>query len=226
MTLTATEASLQAPPVRYKVQEVITGGYEKQLVVIEDARGRDPQKSRSIKVYLQDGWIDTPAEVGDLVHVLAHIQEANGAADEMCHATCNSLSGAQTGPAKLLSSLSAVLDWASWSQYLLMCTALILALGGLCWQVLVRIGQTEAGPIAAQDCLFCSRTCCCRGRALLAASNALASVFWRSALAGTATPRLWRGRCCMTSFRSTLLLLRCRYLVRQGDLCWLFTGRI
>ncbi len=91
--------------MRYKVQEIITGEYEKQLIVSEDACGRGPPSGRSIRVHLQDGWIDTPAEVGDLVHVLAHIQETGGAADDLRHATCNSLSGAQTGPAKLRCSM-------------------------------------------------------------------------------------------------------------------------
>ena len=45
-------------------------------------------------VHLQDGWIETPAEVGDIVHVLAHLQEADGASNDMQHALCNSLSGA------------------------------------------------------------------------------------------------------------------------------------
>ena len=62
----------------------------------EGVIGQDPGKSsRDIVVHLQDGWIDTPAEVGDCVHVLADIRKAEGAANEMGHATCNSLSGMQ-----------------------------------------------------------------------------------------------------------------------------------
>ena len=45
-------------------------------------------------MHLWDGWTNTPAEVGDIVHVLAHVQEA---ADGTLHAECNSQSGAQTG---------------------------------------------------------------------------------------------------------------------------------
>ena len=86
---------MQAPPVRYKVQEIFTGEYEKQLVVRGCAFGTEPPDSRSIMVHLQDGWIDTPAQLGDVVHLLADIQEVYGAADEMRHAMCNSLSGAQ-----------------------------------------------------------------------------------------------------------------------------------
>ena len=91
--------------MRYKVQEIITGEYEKQLIVSEDACGKTTQNSRSIRVHLQDGWIDTPAELGDLVHVLAHVQEAGGSDDELHHATCNSLSGTQTGSTKPQCSL-------------------------------------------------------------------------------------------------------------------------
>lgn len=81
--------------MRYKVQDIITGEYEKQLIVSEDASGLRPPNSSSIMVHLQDGWVETPAEVGDIVHLLADIQEADGAAAEMRHAICNSLSGAQ-----------------------------------------------------------------------------------------------------------------------------------
>ena len=95
--------------MRYKVQDIITGEYEKQLIVSEHAPGLHPpvSSSSSIVVHLQDGWMEMPAEVGDVVHLLADIQEADAAADEMRHATCDSLSGAQPRPVRQVHKCSA-----------------------------------------------------------------------------------------------------------------------
>ena len=85
--------ALQGAPVRYRIEEVIESEYEKQLLVRADALGREPAGGRSIQVHLRDGWIDTPAEIGDIVHVLADIHGAEGAQDEPLHASCDSRSG-------------------------------------------------------------------------------------------------------------------------------------
>ena len=78
-------SALQAAPVRYKVAAVVPGDCEKLLVV------RDEATSRDITVHLLDGWMDTPAEAGDVVHVLADVIRRSP--DEMGHATCSASSG-------------------------------------------------------------------------------------------------------------------------------------
>lgn len=85
--------ALQGAPVRYRVEKIVEGEYEKQLLVRADALGREPAGSRSLQVHLRDGWIDTPAEIGDIVHVLADIHGAEDAQDEPLHASCDSRSG-------------------------------------------------------------------------------------------------------------------------------------
>ena len=77
--------ALQTVPVRYKVSAVLPGDCEKQLVVRDEARGTD------VTVHLLDGWMDTPAEAGDVVHVLADVIRRDP--DEMGHATCSASSG-------------------------------------------------------------------------------------------------------------------------------------
>lgn len=84
--------AVQAAPLRYKVQEIIQGEYEKQLVVVEAAEHGSEGSGRAVRVHLQDGWMDTPAEIGDLVHVLAELH-AGEQPEAMQHATCNSCSG-------------------------------------------------------------------------------------------------------------------------------------
>ena len=64
---------------------MVPGGCEKQLIV------RDEATSTDITVHLLDGWMDTPAEAGDVVHVLADV--IRGCPDEMGHATCSASSG-------------------------------------------------------------------------------------------------------------------------------------
>lgn len=64
---------------------MLPGECEKQLVVRDEATNTD------IMVHLLDGWMDTPAEAGDLVHVLADVIRRSP--DEMGHATCSASSG-------------------------------------------------------------------------------------------------------------------------------------
>ena len=71
--------------MRYKVAAVLPGDCEKQLVVRDEARSTD------ITVHLLDGWMDTPAEAGDVVHVLADVIRRTP--NEMGHATCSASSG-------------------------------------------------------------------------------------------------------------------------------------
>ena len=78
-------SALQAAPVRYKVSAVLPGDCEKRLVVRAEATSTDTT------VHLLDGWMDTPAEAGDVVHVLADVIRRSP--DEMGHATCSASSG-------------------------------------------------------------------------------------------------------------------------------------
>ncbi len=47
-----------------------------------------------LQVHLRDGWMGTPVQPGDTVHVLAHVDVAQGQA----HAICDHAAGAQKTP--------------------------------------------------------------------------------------------------------------------------------
>lgn len=80
----ATDAGAQASgngnsPVRYTVLEVHESPDEKVLRVINKGSGQE------LAVHLHDGWVSTPVDTGDTVHVLAHVDIVDGQA----HAVCN-----------------------------------------------------------------------------------------------------------------------------------------
>lgn len=47
-----------------------------------------------LQVHLRDGWMGTPVQPGDTVHVLAHVDAAQGQA----HAVCDHAAGAHNTP--------------------------------------------------------------------------------------------------------------------------------
>ncbi|BDA50405.1 probable DNA replication ATP-dependent helicase/nuclease DNA2 at C-terminar half [Coccomyxa sp. Obi] len=71
------------PLVRYTVLEVHESRLEKVL------RALDERTSRELAVHLRDGWMGTPVQPGDTVHVLAHVDVAQGQA----HAVCDHAAG-------------------------------------------------------------------------------------------------------------------------------------
>jgi hypothetical protein len=114
---TLTCSAVQGAPVRYRIEQIVEGEYEKQLLVRADALGRGPASSVSIQVHLRDGWMDTPAEIGDIVHVLADVNGAEGAQAEPLHASCDCSSGkgsTHCAPAPCLQTL--VTSCLSWHQ--------------------------------------------------------------------------------------------------------------
>ncbi|CAL8464813.1 g4348 [Coccomyxa elongata] len=71
------------PPVCYTVLEVHEMRSEKVL------RALDERTSRELAVQLRDGWMGTPVQPGDTVHVLAHVDVTEGQA----HAVCDHAAG-------------------------------------------------------------------------------------------------------------------------------------
>lgn len=69
--------------MRYTVLEVQETSSEKLLRALDASGGRE------LAVHLRDGWAGTPAQPGDTMHVLAHVDVVDGQA----HATCDHASG-------------------------------------------------------------------------------------------------------------------------------------
>jgi hypothetical protein len=74
-------------PPRYTVLEVHEGPAEKVLRALDEVRGHE------LAVHLRDGWAGTPAQTGDTVHVLAHVDTVDGQA----HAVCDHSKGDDAG---------------------------------------------------------------------------------------------------------------------------------
>jgi hypothetical protein len=66
-------------PVRYIVLEVHDGPAEKVLRALPEAGS-----GRELAVHLRDGWAGTPAQPGDTLHVLAHVDVVDGQAHAVC----------------------------------------------------------------------------------------------------------------------------------------------
>ncbi len=89
------EARVREPPVRYTVVEVQESCSEKLLRAVDTGCGRE------VAVHLRDGWAGTPAQPGDIVHVLAPVDVVDGHA----HATCDHASGEPPLPDTCAASL-------------------------------------------------------------------------------------------------------------------------
>lgn len=64
--------------VRYTVLEVACASEEKVLRLLREGDGRE------VTAHLRDGWVDTHACPGDVVHLLAALEEAGGESHAVC----------------------------------------------------------------------------------------------------------------------------------------------
>ena len=70
--------------MRYTVLEAACGGDEKVLRLLREADGSE------VMAHLRDGWADTIACPGDVVHLLAAVEAVDGGR----HAVCDCSTGA------------------------------------------------------------------------------------------------------------------------------------
>lgn len=103
--------------VRYTVLEAADAGSERVLRLLREADGSE------VIAHLRDGWADTAARPGDVVHLLAAVEAAGGAG----HAVCDCSTGASGVPvpdrasglqAQRVSSLCYERHWRSKLKYL------------------------------------------------------------------------------------------------------------
>ncbi len=64
--------------MRYTVLEVACASEEKVLRLLREGDGRE------VTAHLRDGWVDTHACPGDVVHLLAALEEAVGESHAVC----------------------------------------------------------------------------------------------------------------------------------------------